>query len=63
MLLEHLSLTPGSTKSSIVGSTNTNAEGRQTMTTGVSIHIGLNRVDPAHYRDENGNPWEGALPT
>jgi hypothetical protein len=31
------------------------------MATGKSIHIGLNRVDPAHYRDEFGNPWDGAL--
>lgn len=31
------------------------------MATGVSIHIGLNRVDPAHYRDEHGQPWDGAL--
>jgi len=31
------------------------------MTTGKSIHIGLNSVDPAHYQDEFGNPWDGAL--
>ena len=22
----------------------------------LSIHIGLNRVDPTHYQDEHGNP-------
>ena len=49
MLLEHLSLTPGSPKSPIGGSTNTDEEGRHSVTTGVSIHIGLNRVGPAHY--------------
>lgn len=48
MLLEHLSLTPGSTKSPIGGSSNTNEKGRHSVTTGVSIHIGLNRIDPAH---------------
>jgi hypothetical protein len=31
------------------------------MATGISIHIGLNEVDPAHYRDEHGQPWSGAL--
>ena len=31
------------------------------MTKGLSIHIGLNRVDPNHYKDEFGNPWEGHL--
>jgi hypothetical protein len=31
------------------------------MTTGISLHIGLNRVDPNHYRDELGKPWGGAL--
>ena len=31
------------------------------MAKGISIHIGLNRVDPAHYQDENGMPWDGAL--
>jgi metacaspase-1 len=31
------------------------------MATGQSIHIGLNRVDPAHYQDEYGNPWDGTL--
>ena len=49
MLPEHLSLTPGSTQSPIIGSANTNEEGRHIVTTGVSIHIGLNRVDPPHY--------------
>ena len=31
------------------------------MATGISLHIGLNRVDPNHYRDAFGNPWDGAL--
>ncbi|MGD8245372.1 MAG: caspase family protein [Anaerolineae bacterium] len=31
------------------------------MTTGRSLHIGLNRVDPNHYQDSYGNPWEGTL--
>ncbi len=31
------------------------------MTKGISIHIGLNRVDPDHYQDQYGNPWEGTL--
>lgn len=31
------------------------------MPKGISIHIGLNRVDPSHYQDENGQPWEGVL--
>jgi len=31
------------------------------MTTGISLHIGLNRVDPAHYQDEYGQPWDGKL--
>jgi hypothetical protein len=31
------------------------------MAKGLSIHIGLNRVDPNHYRDQYGNPWDGAL--
>jgi metacaspase-1 len=31
------------------------------MAKGISIHIGLNRVDPKHYRDEFGRPWDGAL--
>lgn len=35
--------------------------GRYVMTKGISIHIGLNRVDPNHYQDQYGNPWDGAL--
>jgi hypothetical protein len=31
------------------------------MPAGISIHIGLNRVNPKHYRDEFGRPWDGAL--
>lgn len=31
------------------------------MAKGISIHVGLNRVDPSHYQDENGQPWDGAL--
>jgi len=31
------------------------------MAKGISIHIGLNRVDPNHYQDAEGNPWDGAL--
>jgi hypothetical protein len=31
------------------------------MATGMALHIGLNRVDPAHYRDGDGGPWDGAL--
>ena len=31
------------------------------MPTGMSIHIGLNRVNPKHYRDEFGRPWDGLL--
>lgn len=31
------------------------------MAKGLSIHIGLNRVDPHHYQDQYGNPWDGAL--
>ena len=31
------------------------------MTKGLSIHIGLNSVDPNHYKDQNGNPWPGHL--
>lgn len=31
------------------------------MPSGISVHIGLNRVDPSHYRDRYGNPWDGAL--
>jgi hypothetical protein len=32
-----------------------------TVTKGHSIHIGLNRVDPNHYQDQNGNPWDGTV--
>ena len=28
---------------------------------GISIHIGLNRVDSNHYRDLNNRPWPGTL--
>ncbi|MEQ1687224.1 MAG: caspase family protein [Sphingopyxis sp.] len=31
------------------------------MSRAVSIHIGMNRVDPSHYHDENGDPWDGYL--
>jgi hypothetical protein len=31
------------------------------MATGISLHIGLNRVDPNHYRDQSGQPWSGDL--
>lgn len=31
------------------------------MARGISLHIGLNEVDPNHYRDGNGNPWRGEL--
>jgi len=31
------------------------------MSTGISIHIGLNRVDPKHYKDGRGKPWSGEL--
>jgi hypothetical protein len=31
------------------------------MTRGRSLHIGLNRVDPNHYQDGYGRPWNGAL--
>jgi metacaspase-1 len=31
------------------------------MAKGLSIHIGLNSVDPNHYFDENGKPWPGNL--
>jgi hypothetical protein len=31
------------------------------MAIGASLHIGLNRVDPAHYQDGDGKPWEGRL--
>jgi len=29
--------------------------------TGISLHIGLNKVDRNHYVDEYGQPWEGML--
>ena len=31
------------------------------MAHGMSLHIGLNRVDPHHYQDADGQPWDGAL--
>jgi len=31
------------------------------MTKGISLHIGVNRVDSNVYRDSNGNPWSGPL--
>ena len=31
------------------------------MARGVSLHIGLNEVDPNHYKDGDGNPWKGEL--
>lgn len=31
------------------------------MAKGVSLHIGLNQVDPNHYRDQYGKPWSGDL--
>lgn len=31
------------------------------MTKGLSIHIGLNRVDSTHYQDKEGKPWAGTL--
>jgi metacaspase-1 len=31
------------------------------MPKGISLHIGLNKVDPAHYQDGDGRPWDGAL--
>lgn len=31
------------------------------MARGVSVHVGLNRVDPGHYTDGQGRPWEGRL--
>ena len=31
------------------------------MAKGISLHIGLNSVDPNHYQDADGNPWDGAL--
>jgi hypothetical protein len=31
------------------------------MSRGLSVHIGLNSVDPSHYVDGDGKPWEGRL--
>ena len=31
------------------------------MAKGLSIHVGLNAVDPKHYTDGNGNGWAGEL--
>ena len=31
------------------------------MAKGISLHIGLNLVDSTHYKDENGQPWNGKL--
>lgn len=31
------------------------------MAKGISLHIGVNHVDPNEYEDENGDPWDGAL--
>lgn len=31
------------------------------MAKGLSIHIGLNSVDPNHYFDQHGRPWPGTL--
>ncbi len=31
------------------------------MAKGTSLHIGLNQVDPNHYRDQFGKPWSGDL--
>ncbi len=31
------------------------------MATGISLHIGLNQVDPNHYRDQFNQPWSGDL--
>ena len=31
------------------------------MARGVSLHIGLNEVDPNDYKDGDGNPWKGQL--
>jgi len=31
------------------------------MARGVSLHIGLNEVDPNHYKDGDGKPWKGEL--
>lgn len=31
------------------------------MAQGISLHIGINTVDPKQYKDGNGNPWDGKL--
>jgi hypothetical protein len=31
------------------------------MAKGLALNIGLNRVDPTHYQDADGKPWDGAL--
>jgi hypothetical protein len=31
------------------------------MARGISFHVGLNEVSPAHYRDDAGVPWTGRL--
>lgn len=31
------------------------------MPKGISLHIGLNRVNPNHYQDAQGKPWDGRL--
>lgn len=31
------------------------------MPKGISLHIGLNSVDPSHYLDAQGKPWDGRL--
>lgn len=31
------------------------------MPQGISLHIGLNSVDPSHYLDAQGKPWDGRL--
>jgi len=31
------------------------------MATGIAIHIGVNKVDPEHYQNEQGQPWETEL--
>lgn len=33
------------------------------MPKGISLHIGVNTVDPTQYFDEFGQPWDGALPS
>src|SRR6186713_2507765 len=37
------------------------ARGARGTQKGVSLHIGLNHVDPSCYQDENGDPWDGEL--